>query len=319
MPVTIKVNGENNSLVHKGSGHFSKATIPDVCKTPTPGGPVPIPYPNISFSSSLSKGTKTVKADGGNMIAIKGSEFSMSTGDEPGTVGGVKSNTFKKESTWITYSFSVKMEGKNACRLEDKKFQNHENTVDIMGAGGPPVTVEDLIKELKEIACECQELSKPSSVPASPKERQEACQKLIDERGKCVTQKLKDREKDGIWANARFPAPEGLINPKTKAQVTRLVPDVVWTAAGSCPGNMISKGKLARARKAGMSPGSVKKVLDFKFPCPPALVDPYPDANAATLGFGVDPGAGNKESTYYRDICDPPSDVETIAPNAEDC
>jgi hypothetical protein len=22
-------------------------TIPDVCKTPTPGGPVPLPYPNV--------------------------------------------------------------------------------------------------------------------------------------------------------------------------------------------------------------------------------------------------------------------------------
>ena len=32
-------------------------------------------------------------ADGGMMIAIKGSEFSLSNGDEPGTVGGVKSNT----------------------------------------------------------------------------------------------------------------------------------------------------------------------------------------------------------------------------------
>jgi hypothetical protein len=156
MPVTIKVNGRHNSLVHKGSGHFSKATIPDVCKTPTPGGPVPIPYPNISFSSSLSKGTKTVKADSGNMIAIKGSEFSISTGDEPGTVGGVKSNTFKKESTWITYSFNVKMEGQGACRLTDKKFQNHENTVDIMGTGGVPVGLEPWEYEyLCRIYCFC--------------------------------------------------------------------------------------------------------------------------------------------------------------------
>jgi hypothetical protein len=147
MAVTIKVNGRNDSLVHKGSSHFSKATIPDVCKTPSPGGPVPLPYPNISMSSSLAKGTTTVKADGGNMIAVKGSEFSMSQGDEPGTAGGVKSSTFKKESTWITYSFDVKIEGKNACRLSDKKFQNHENTVDMGGAGG--ITVEAIAKFTK--------------------------------------------------------------------------------------------------------------------------------------------------------------------------
>ena len=38
--------------------------VPDVCKTPSPGGPVPIPYPNIAQSVTLAKGTTTVKADG---------------------------------------------------------------------------------------------------------------------------------------------------------------------------------------------------------------------------------------------------------------
>lgn len=141
MPVTVKVNGVANSLVHKGSNTISIATIPDVCKTPTPGGPVPMPYPNVSQSATLSKGTTTVKADGGMMIAIKGSEFSMSNGDEPGTVGGVKSNTFIKESTWILYSFDVKIEGQGACRLSDKKLQNHENTADMMGVVVTPTPV----------------------------------------------------------------------------------------------------------------------------------------------------------------------------------
>ena len=142
MPVTIKVNGAVNSLVHKGSNGVSAATIPDVCKTPTPGGPVPMPYPNISQSATLAKGTTTVKADGGMMIAIKGSEFSLSNGDEPGVAGGVKSSTFIKESTWILYSFDVKMDGENACRLTDKKFQNHENTADLAGVLQAPVAAQ---------------------------------------------------------------------------------------------------------------------------------------------------------------------------------
>nr|WP_301334609.1 DUF4150 domain-containing protein [Variovorax dokdonensis] len=142
MPVTVKVNGAANSLVHKGSNHISTATIPDVCKTPSPGGPVPMPYPNISQSATLDKGTTTVKADGGMMIATKGSEFSLSNGDNAGVAGGVKSSTFMKESTWILYSFDVKMDGQNACRLSDKKMQNHENTADLMGAVGPPVTTQ---------------------------------------------------------------------------------------------------------------------------------------------------------------------------------
>jgi hypothetical protein len=131
MSVTININ--DLTLCHKGSNGISTATIPDVCKTPSPGGPVPLPYPNISMSSDLENGTATVKADGGNMIAIKGSDFSRSTGDEPGTVGGVKSNVNMKESKWILYSFDVKIEGANACRLTDKKTQNSENTVDAMG------------------------------------------------------------------------------------------------------------------------------------------------------------------------------------------
>ncbi|MCB1917197.1 MAG: DUF4150 domain-containing protein [Rhodocyclaceae bacterium] len=153
MPVTVKVNGVCQSLVHKGSNGVSIATIPDVCKTPSPGGPVPIPYPNISQSMTLAKGTTSVKADHGMMIAIKGSEFSLSNGDNPGVAGGIKSSTFMKESTWILYSFDVKMEGKGACRLTDKKFQNHENTVDLAGILQVPVGL--LETDLKQIAKDC--------------------------------------------------------------------------------------------------------------------------------------------------------------------
>src|SRR3954452_23628882 len=118
MSVTVKVNGTMQGIVHKGSSDFAMSTAPDVCKTPSPGGPVPIPYPVIvSMSSDLANGTTTVKADGGNMIAVKGCEYSMCTGDEPGTAGGVVSSTFKKEAKFILFSFDVKMDGKNACRL----------------------------------------------------------------------------------------------------------------------------------------------------------------------------------------------------------
>ncbi len=149
MPVTVKVNGAVNSLCHKGSNGVSIATIPDVCKTPSPGGPIPIPYPNISQSAMLAKGTTTVKADG-MMAAIKGSEFSLSNGDNAGVAGGVKSSTFMKESTWILYSFDVKMDGQGACRLTDKKFQNHENTADLGGLLQAPLTLSDL-KECEDL------------------------------------------------------------------------------------------------------------------------------------------------------------------------
>jgi len=143
MAVTIHVNGKANSLVHKGSMGFAKSTIPDVCKTPSPGGPIPVPYPIIvSMSSDLRKGSKKVKVDGGNSAAIKGSEFSRCTGDEPGTLGGVKSSTNMKQATWILSSFDVKIEGKNACRLSDKMLMNNGNTACLNGEMQPPVLSE---------------------------------------------------------------------------------------------------------------------------------------------------------------------------------
>jgi hypothetical protein len=140
MGVTIHVNGRTNSLAHKGSTGFAKSTLPDVCKTPSPGGPVPIPYPIIlSTTSDLTGGTTTVKADGGNMAAVKGSELSRCNGDEAGTAGGVKSSTNMKEATWILYSFDVKLEGKNACRLTDKLQMNHGNSACLGGIIQSPV------------------------------------------------------------------------------------------------------------------------------------------------------------------------------------
>ena len=158
MPVTIHVNGTSNSLVHKGSMGIAKSTLPDVCKTPSPGGPVPVPYPVIvSMSSQLVKGTTTVKADGGNMCAVKGSEFSMCNGDEAGTAGGVKSSTFMKEATWILYSFDVKLDGKNACRLSDKMQMNHGNTACLGGVVQSPVDGATVLRlDCKSTWTDCQ-------------------------------------------------------------------------------------------------------------------------------------------------------------------
>ncbi len=127
MPVTINVNCL--SLVHQISVGIASATAPDVCKTPSPAGTVPIPYPNIAQSATLTKGTKRVKVDGGVPAAIQGSEFPISNGDEAGVAGGVVSGVNMNKATWILYSFNVMLEGKNACRLSDMMAMNKENTI----------------------------------------------------------------------------------------------------------------------------------------------------------------------------------------------
>jgi hypothetical protein len=124
MGVTVGVNGM--SVVHKKSGGVT-IIFPDVCKTPTPAGPIPIPYPNVARSADTAKGTKRVKADG-QSVCVKTSRFSKSNGDEPGTVGGIISNTNRNRAEFINYSFDVKFEGKNVARALDLMLHNKKNT-----------------------------------------------------------------------------------------------------------------------------------------------------------------------------------------------
>jgi hypothetical protein len=88
--------------------------FPDVCKTPTPGGPVPIPYPNIAMLTQISGGTASSKVKiMGKKTATKGTEISMSSGDEAGTAGGgVVSSKFKGPAQCKKGSSKVKVEGK---------------------------------------------------------------------------------------------------------------------------------------------------------------------------------------------------------------
>jgi hypothetical protein len=126
MPVTVAVNPPE-TVVHKTSMGIAQTEV-DVCKTPSPGGPIPTPYPNIAMSAQTSSGSTSVTCDG-NSIMLKDAVFSMSTGDEPGSIGGVKSNVIKGEAKPINYSFDVKVEGRNVFRRSDPMTQNKENCV----------------------------------------------------------------------------------------------------------------------------------------------------------------------------------------------
>lgn len=117
------VFANTRSVVHKGDSLTNVCAIPDVCKTPTPGGPIPIPYINIAFNRNLTKGTKKVRI-AGNAIAIAKSKLSTSTGDEPGTLGGIVSGKFKGKMAWGTSSPNVKAEGKGVVRFMDITLHN---------------------------------------------------------------------------------------------------------------------------------------------------------------------------------------------------
>jgi len=138
MPVTVGAN--SLSVVHKSSNGVTIA-FPDVCKTPTPGGPVPIPYPNIAMSSDAAKTTKKVKCDGEG-VCVKDSNFKTSTGDEAGSAGGgVASSKTKGKAEFVNFSFDVKFEGKNVARAFDLMLHNDKNTPPFPVLQGPVVAV----------------------------------------------------------------------------------------------------------------------------------------------------------------------------------
>lgn len=122
----------NDTLVNTRSPVTKKSngtviTGPDVCKTPTPGSPVPIPYPNISKSGDLAKGSKSVKTNGAP-VCLDNAEFSTSIGDEAGTLKGIVSNTNKGKAFSMMGSFDVKLEGKSVVRNSDPFLGNNRNT-----------------------------------------------------------------------------------------------------------------------------------------------------------------------------------------------
>lgn len=86
--------------------------FPDVCKTPSPAGPVPIPYPNIAQLSDAKGSTCSKKVKVGNKKVItKKTVIKSSTGDEAGTAKGVVSSKTRGEAKFLRASSKVKAEG----------------------------------------------------------------------------------------------------------------------------------------------------------------------------------------------------------------
>jgi hypothetical protein len=115
MPASTKMNGQCFAF-------------PDVCKTPSPGGPVPIPYPNIGMCMQAASGI-TTKVKVMNMPAIlQNTKIPMSSGDEAGSAGGgVTSNMIKGAVAYKKGSAKVKFEGKAAAYITCTTGQNGSN------------------------------------------------------------------------------------------------------------------------------------------------------------------------------------------------
>lgn len=100
--------------------------FPDVCLTPTPAGPVPIPYPNIAMGPMGVPAAYNVLfmcAPAHNM----GTSVVMTNGDNVGVNMGVASGTVMGPSRHLTASFTVLVGALPATKLTSVALQNSTN------------------------------------------------------------------------------------------------------------------------------------------------------------------------------------------------
>ena len=83
--------------------HFA---FPDVCNTPTPAGPVPIPYPNIALTSTSIPTVCNQFIQAMPIHNLMTMAY-ISNGDNPGVLGGVASGMVMGPERHILGSFKV--------------------------------------------------------------------------------------------------------------------------------------------------------------------------------------------------------------------
>lgn len=102
--------------------------FPDVCKTPSPAGPVPIPYPSIAQLTMANPSTCSMKVLVLNQPVLhKGSEIPMTSGDEAGTAGGVVSGMNMGPAKPKLGSMGVVVEGQKVVYQTCMFGQNGSN------------------------------------------------------------------------------------------------------------------------------------------------------------------------------------------------
>ena len=103
------------------NGGGNCAAFPDTCMTPgvSAGAPGPLPYPNMAMCTQAKGSSCSSKVKVSNKkIMTKGSEISMSSGDEAGnSPGGVMSSKFKGPAKFKLGSSRVKAQGKKIAYI----------------------------------------------------------------------------------------------------------------------------------------------------------------------------------------------------------
>lgn len=100
--------------------------FPDVCLVPSADGPKPTPFPNQGFVSETKLTASSVRVAGAPVV-VENSFIPTSTGDEAGTLGGLRSGTFCGPVRFKTASAKVYAKGKRVVLLGAVTTHNAEN------------------------------------------------------------------------------------------------------------------------------------------------------------------------------------------------
>ena len=111
-------------------GGTCMSTPPDVYKTPSPSGTIPVPYVNIFQCNMVLPNTACSKVfiAGSPALHVK-SQTAISNGDEAGNAGGVVSSKFIGKGEFVKGSLKVTLEGKAAVSQGAQTKHNDGNTM----------------------------------------------------------------------------------------------------------------------------------------------------------------------------------------------
>jgi hypothetical protein len=154
-----EVYANGNAIACKAGGGKVIAAFPDVCLSPPspPAGPIPVPYPDTSFSKDMKNGSKTVKI-ASKEVMLKDKSFYKSSplGDEAATRSfgaNVVTHVITGKTYFGAWSMDVKFEGENVPRHIDLTTSNHAS---YPGGSGPMTNAEKMaLKRVEKGKCPC--------------------------------------------------------------------------------------------------------------------------------------------------------------------
>ena len=154
----------------------------------------------------------------------------------------------------------MKLDGQGACRLSDKKFQNHENTVDLFGAMGPPVAPTDGGDNPLEIDCK-DAPHQPGSAKYDKCEIEEICAKCASVNEQAKAGKLRRRDASYDAARAKGDAKCDSLKGFAKRQSPNHEDLGGFShLSDDCAKKLENKAKNASPPYSGFSPDHVQEI-----------------------------------------------------------